>query len=443
MPSLERKLATLVENPRESIEIEIKDWLDISQREHQADLVKAILALANHGGGYILIGFREQGGTYQATTTTQQIIDLYNQDRINGIVDRYADPSFHVECSLVPGLGGIHPVISVPGGHCVPIRCTRDGANGRHIRQNAYYIRRPGPASEEPQNAQEWSELIRRCTLNDREKLLGQLASLLTPGQVRSTEGENYQGAHQEWLEVVHRRFIELNNNAFGSIADGPFSKGYWQGAYSIIPQLSGVTLTQLNDRISKCEGRETGWPIGITLERDGARPYPNNGCVETWLAELFREPDSCDFWRACPNGNFAIIRGYEDDAPNRSGEAPGSEFDFILPIWRVGEFLLHGYRFAREFSPDGASLEVSLKWTGLNNRTLQTRVPRYVPAFNRVCHQDEVVSSLVIDDAFSIEPNLINLVNELTTPLYEAFNFFSLPMATITTELNAMRGRR
>jgi len=53
-------LLTLVNHPRETLEVEIKDWLNLDEKEHQADLVKAILALCNHGGGYILIGFREK-----------------------------------------------------------------------------------------------------------------------------------------------------------------------------------------------------------------------------------------------------------------------------------------------------------------------------------------------------------------------------------------------
>ena len=36
-----RKLESLVQNPHETLEVEIKDWLDLEQLEHQADLIKA------------------------------------------------------------------------------------------------------------------------------------------------------------------------------------------------------------------------------------------------------------------------------------------------------------------------------------------------------------------------------------------------------------------
>lgn len=44
-----RQLESLTRNPREGLAVELKGWLDLNQGEHKADLVNAILALANHG----------------------------------------------------------------------------------------------------------------------------------------------------------------------------------------------------------------------------------------------------------------------------------------------------------------------------------------------------------------------------------------------------------
>src|ERR1700722_13929213 len=52
-----RRLADLLVDPHETLDFEIKGWLDVSASEHQAKLAKGIIAMANHGGGYILIGF--------------------------------------------------------------------------------------------------------------------------------------------------------------------------------------------------------------------------------------------------------------------------------------------------------------------------------------------------------------------------------------------------
>ena len=50
----------LLANPKESLDIEIKGWLDLSASRDKATLAKAALALANHGGGLIILGLSEE-----------------------------------------------------------------------------------------------------------------------------------------------------------------------------------------------------------------------------------------------------------------------------------------------------------------------------------------------------------------------------------------------
>ena len=70
MPSI-RELQPLISEPREDLGVEYKDWLDLTTNEHKATLAKAAIALANHGGGFIVIGFAEQGA------------ELYSQARLS------------------------------------------------------------------------------------------------------------------------------------------------------------------------------------------------------------------------------------------------------------------------------------------------------------------------------------------------------------------------
>ena len=51
------RLQDLLAYPREDLDKELKSWLNLSQNDDKANIAQAILALANHGGGYILIGF--------------------------------------------------------------------------------------------------------------------------------------------------------------------------------------------------------------------------------------------------------------------------------------------------------------------------------------------------------------------------------------------------
>jgi len=122
----------------------------------------------------------------------------------------------------------------------------------------------------------------------------------------------------------------------------------------------------------------------------------------------------------------------------------PGEKFDFLTPIWRVGEVLLHGYRFADKFAGEAVSMRVTMMWTGLEGRTLSSSQPTlYLTPQGRQSQQDRVVSSVEIEDALSIDANLYDLVDEITRPLYETFDFFRMPRQTLVAELDEMRHSR
>ena len=439
-----RRLDDLVRNPREGLDVELKAWLDLDQREHQADLAKAILALANHDGGYVLVGYDDE--TRAPAEDSEQVGTQYDQDRVNGVLQRYAEPQIHVDVEFVECADGTyHPVIIVPGGHTVPILCRRDGPNGAHVKQNTIYIRRPGPESSEPQSAAEWAALMRKCVLADRDTLLDQMRTVISPmSGAASAEGAPLPSRHREWVESSQQRFEELNEEAFGGLETSPFSHGYWRAAYTVEPPIAELTLASFRRRYRNIVGSETGWPVGLELHREDAAPRPYEGCMELWLAESLDDPAVSDYWRASPEGNFALFRGYQDDSREWEGrENPGTEFEFIIPIWRVGELLLHGQRFVEHFADAEAGLQVSMTWTGLAGRRIRNSQPgRYIGIYSRSAQQNEVSVSLTIDNASRISANLPELVQEATQPLYEIFDFLSVPAQTIRHELEEMRRR-
>jgi len=85
LPDDIRRLGDLLAYPHEDLAIELKEWLDFSSEEHRADLAKAILALANHGGGTVVLGFSDQGGQWVPTEPLPHNLTVYSQDAINGI----------------------------------------------------------------------------------------------------------------------------------------------------------------------------------------------------------------------------------------------------------------------------------------------------------------------------------------------------------------------
>ena len=169
---LERELQALLDYPREDLATEIKEWLDLSERAKRGDLARELLALANHGGGYVLLGLDESKTGWTPSGACPFDLKYYSPDEINNILKAHAEPVF--ECytyHIASSAGNAHVVIQVPGGHVVPIR-SRGGPAESRLSNHVYYIRRPGPESAPPQNGQEWHELITRCVDNNRERQL-------------------------------------------------------------------------------------------------------------------------------------------------------------------------------------------------------------------------------------------------------------------------------
>ncbi|MEH0070575.1 RNA-binding domain-containing protein [Pannonibacter sp. Pt2-lr] len=113
------RLRDLLVAPREDLDFEVKNWLNLQgSNDDKATLAKAILALANHGGGFIVLGLTEADDGVREAEGRPATLDGYNQDLINGIVQYYCDPPFHCAVHIIPNpAGAMFPIVVVPGGH--------------------------------------------------------------------------------------------------------------------------------------------------------------------------------------------------------------------------------------------------------------------------------------------------------------------------------------
>src|ERR1019366_7882760 len=143
-------LSDLVDAPRETLEIEIKSWLDFNDGVVRAKLARHAAALANHGGGYIVFGFKDDLSVDPARPAS---LAIYNRDTFTGIFKKYLSPLFQCEVVLVEDKSGqAFPVVRIPSHGRTPIVAKADGPNdnsGRPqgIQAGFCYIRKPGPES--------------------------------------------------------------------------------------------------------------------------------------------------------------------------------------------------------------------------------------------------------------------------------------------------------
>ena len=443
------RLADLLTDLREDLDLEVKNWLDLEgNNKDKATFAKAALALANHGGGFIVLGFEEIDGGMVAAANSPDTLNRYNQDSINGIVQKYCDPPFHCAVHLVNHEGTTFPVVKIPGGHRVPVRARRSGPDEDIVRMNAIYVRKPGPRSEPPQSGQEWEDLLARCQWNRRDELLGHIRDLLT-GTVRKAELATDEERLDRWITASFDRWSALTDMLPADV--GPrFPHGYYNFAYQVVGDARQTTLSQLPDVIRTSIVRHSGWPPFWYPTREGITPYPVDGAVECWLggdtdtpAEK-RDSATADFWRITPDGCAYLLRGHQEDSgqlqwAGQGTVAPGTVFDVTLPVWRVGETLLQAERLASNLFEGPTNIRFAAEYTGLQDRSLVSINERRYVSDGLVSRQESISLQTHVESK-AIGPNLPEIVHPLLAPLYELFGFFELPMELVANELTRMR---
>jgi hypothetical protein len=440
-----RRLTDLVENPRETPDVELKDWLDLrGSQEHKAQLAKALLALANHGGGYLLIGFEDGPDPKRSERDEPSTLDGYSQDIINGIVQSYADPPFHCAVEhVVHSSGKSHPVVIVPGMHRVPIRAKKSGPDKKYVIENTIYIRRPGPRSEAPQSGREWDEVLARCLAARKDEFLTTIRNIVT-GHVAESPLPDTNAALNGWIEES----VETWRNLVSGLPQDDSRRcphGYYWIAYEIEGDFPHPTNGDLLEKLSRSTSELSGWSPWWVPTRKEIMPYPKGGVIECWLGrENGRYPveaPHADFWRISSKGRGFLLRGYDEDGKwaQSRGFEQGTVFDVATPIRKIGESIINASLLAKNLGSTNTIISFQVEYSGLAGRKLTSvsgdrRLWQQLEAHENTIRLSTTVPLEAIDD------NLVEILRPLLAPLYQCFSFFELKPDLVQTEVSRLK---
>jgi hypothetical protein len=441
--SLADDLEPLLTAPTEALDVEYKSWLDLKGNdEHKAIFAKAAIALANEGGGVIVIGLREQSPALISEPRPATIAP-YDLDLINNIIRRFAVPTFHCRLSVArhPDTGHEHTVVRVPGGFGAPVM-SKSGTPGNTIRPHLCYVRKPGPESAPPENHADWERLLARCLRNRREDMLNAIRDIVegrtptaapAPGVAKAQE-TFVAGASKAWDDLVA---------TLPADAAARCPLGRYELDYAILGQFKKPSLGELLEKLRFAVVHRSGWPEFWVPTRSEIEPIPIDDTIQCWLgtpAMGDRDVGHVDFWRASPAGRMFLLRGYIEDEGGYPEHVilPGSIIDIQMPIWRVTECLKHARILGSLLAPN-SDFQVCFraKWYGLAGRRLGSLEPlrsfylrgHYVTRQN----QYEVTTTVGVRE---ITDNLPEIVLPLLSPLYERFHFFKLTMDLVRESL-------
>jgi hypothetical protein len=440
-------LKELLARPREALDIEIKEWLDLTDNNQRALLAKAIIAIANHGGGYVVIGLQESTeGQFSPAPDRPRDLAAFKQDNIQSSIDKYVDPPFQCQVQHIehPGGHGSFPVVSVPGGHRTPIRAKVRSPDGK-VEQDRVYIRRPGPKSEQPQSSVEWDQLFEKCLRARRDELLDGIRDLLAGRQMeKRTDSDQKMKKLDDFRKQSETRW----KKRIESIAEGSpptFPHGYYAVTAILENGIEGQSLGDFNETLQRAIRNHSGWPPFTYIHREVYKPAPVEGAIEAWFGPdedgNFDVPACSDFWRASPNGRFYTRKGFDEDGRYQNMD-PGAHFDISSPCRRIGEILLQIYYIATAMGAEDSDASFFIEWRGLKDRTLVSVGNPRRSLFRGEYYkcQQESYEVTINQKISSIGNALPEIVFEILEPLYALFGFFRMPRNIVEEELADLR---
>jgi len=462
----------LIARPGESLNVEVKRWLDPSDNVGIAKIVKATFAIRNRNGGFVIIGFGDKTLEPDISHEPGDIRGAFHQDKIQLLISRYAHEPFEIQVAFGEREGRTYPVIIVPEGVQVPTVAKANLAdpNGTKLisRGDIYFrsLNANGTPSSAIARPEDWRHILEIC-FDNREADIGRFLRRQLAGQdlsklVEEIEklGERSDGSISTFVEpraqrtnvvailqercaalltLGEQRFANAINERGLSKSERPFvEKLQWHVALSIDPRMSdAIADREFLAKFASSNPNYTGWPVWLdarTLSDERDRPVIRNGAWEALVVRINGELASrLEFFRLDAKGDFYLRRLLQDDAVPTRVE-PGTRLDPILVIIRVAEAIAVGLSIANGlgWAQETTRLGFMFRWRKLKGRRLDSwsNPVVYVPG-GGAAQDDEITTFVTIplDIPTSAVPSFVDAA---TKDLFVAFDGTRLPANTV-----------
>lgn len=256
-------------------------------------------------------------------------------------------------------------------------------------------------------------------------------------------EEQGEDGAQDIFVQEAFKRWRDLTaklpENSPGRMPHGFYRIDYW-----LEGDLKDIELPELRKILQKAMIPTGYW--GHMFEN---ATQEVDGVIERWWPEDDHNrqysPIWCDFWRATPSGRLMTVRGYREDSEETF--PPASILDMTLPVWTLGEGLLHAARLAKLMKRKDGEITVHFRilYTGLSGRLLRSWTRPLQGRLDMVAaaaKSDEAMLEVTVP-ADRIETDLATCVYPLVASLFERFGVSKLSPDYVKGEIDSFLQRK
>jgi hypothetical protein len=460
----QNRIDDLIAAPSESLNVEIKRWINPDEPDGVAKLIKAALAIRNRNGGFLLIGF--DNNTLMPDGNRPKDVNLiFHVDKIQGIISKFASDVFEIAVGFGERNGHVYPVIVIPEGVTAPVaaRCDLKDGSKFLIREGAIYFRTlksNGTPSTAKARPNDWQDITEICFENrdadigrflrrqlaggsvERfiEILTGLRASAVPPSPTLSDRATALINESEQKFEkaVVSREQKEI-----AAIKDG----GTWSVALVIDPpHAEAIPSSIFLNTVAGANPQYTGWPVWLDSRNSADRTSNPKVIDNAWQALIVSLEEGwfkhVDFIRLDPTGSFYLSRILEDDLTDKVPR--GTALDAIMVILRVAEAIAVGLSLVKALGWQAdARLGFGFRWTRLSGRELCSWASPLASMRPGRTVQDSSVDTFVELPLDTPVSAIASYVEQATRNLFVRFDGYTFPIALIEHWLQRLIERR
>ena len=279
---------------------------DNSDKKACCELLKDVLALANAGGGWLIIGVSETGNTFSHEGVSNEQAASFETTPINTFFNNYADPPINTHIHKPQVQGKYFIAIEVPGFADTPHICQKEYPGV--LTAPTLYVRTHNNESAPIKSSADFRAIVERSVRNRADHILSSVRAILTHGvtEERPSHRERFEAQASE----ARKRCDEQNPHR---------DKGYgYRESVFYPPSFSAdrFDLPALKSMAKNASEDFTGWPFLFMSDmRPDLITVIQDGCESTVNEQ--RPPsgeDELHFWQLRQSGMLYVRQLLRED---------------------------------------------------------------------------------------------------------------------------------
>lgn len=276
-------------------------WKGSSDKRASCELVKDIIAMANSGGGFVIVGVEEplDGKSYRYSGLTTDDLQTWETTNVNKFLNSYIDPPTSPSIRPIEHNGVWFIVIEVFPFDDLPHMWKREFEG---FQPGTLYVRTTSKESARVTSNDELNVLIEKAVRNRHDRLLESMRSILVGATTTSsiTATEQFEA---QWIEA-QERVTALYPAGWPSYIG--FRQAVWWPAQFTADRFP---LDVLRDAARQAHIDYRGWPF-LWFHEGRFPPIVTSDKIETVVASPgkpseYQEYPIYDYWQLCDSGLF------------------------------------------------------------------------------------------------------------------------------------------